>query len=238
MELARIAVYSLLVVIVGLLVFFLFQDWRRKKREIFASNIKSMISFVIDESCREWGSTASQRWWLIQREEHLKKIRSNYFDCEECIGYCIISDKKWEGCRKLDFSGENAIEYFLARLLEEVVDYGEQRERAVRDFVKIEAFSGPRDVFLSINGNKCTFLFFDTFNFCTFAEVIVEIKQIDWALNKSQSERLETDFGVGVILAKFEGSYVGMQFCTPRGWLMASLCREDFERAYAKAQKS
>lgn len=238
MDRTGVVVYALFATIFTIVGVLYVKRREEKKREIFSIEINSLITMIIAESCQVWGYSPSQRWWYIWRESFLEKKLSQYSACEEYISFSILSGKSWEKCKKLDFPANDSIEKFLNLRLKEVREYQELRNRIGRNFVRIDTFSRSRDVFLSINGDKCTFLFFDTFIFFTFAEVIVETKQIDWALNKSQSERLETDFGVGVILAKFEGSYVSMQFCTPRGWFMASLCREDFERAYAKAQKS
>lgn len=232
MELARVAVYSLLVVIVGLLVFFLFQDWKRNKREIFADKIRVLIARVKTESCMAWGLEISDRWLQIQRKYFSEKIRSNFTDFEKYIGYCIFLEKEWGECRKLDFPGEYSVENFLSSLLSGVLMYGHLMSTAIREFVHIEGFSAPYDVYLKREGGRCSFLYFDHLNYCTWSEVVVKTREIDWALDKSQSERLETGLGSSLILVKFEGSSVRMEFCTPRGWLPASFSREDFIRAY------
>lgn len=232
MDYSKIAVCSLLATIFTLLVYCLIQDWRRRKREIFADRIKALIVRVKKESCMAWGCDISNRWLQIQRNHFFEKICSNLTDSEKYIGYCIISEKDWDERKKLDFPGEYSVENFLSSLLNGVLMYGHLMSTAIREFVHIEGFSAPYDVYLKRKGDKCSFLYFDHLNYCTWSEVVVKTREIDWALDKSQSERLETGLGSSLILVKFEGSSVRMEFCTPRGWLPASFSREDFIKAY------
>jgi len=238
MNYSEAAVYVLLVVIGVLMAYFLLQDKKKKEKEIFSASVYALISIIKSESWSVWDRAPSERWWLQYREYFLEKIRSKFLDCEKYISYRILSGKKLEECAKLDLPGEYSVEKFLNRLLNEVRKYSDQKARAIREFVLIDAMSGPWDLYIKIEGEKCIFLYFDHLNYCTCSEAVVETSEIDWALNKSRTERVETYFSFTLISAEFKNTIVVMEFLTPRGWLPASFCREDFERAYAKARQS
>lgn len=238
MDRTGVVVYALFATIFTIVGVLYVKRREEKKREIFADRIRELIDRVKTESSLAWGYEISNRWLQIQRNHFFEKVLSKFTDSEKYISYRIFSEKGWGECKKLDFSGEYSVENFLSSLLSGVELYGHLRATAIKEFVLIEGFSSPYDVYLKRKGDKCSFLYFDHLNYCTWTEVVVKTREIDCALDKSQSERLETGLGSSLIWVKFEGSSVKLEFCTRRGWLPASFSREDFIRAYGEAQKS
>ena len=235
---AKVAVYSLLAIIVVCMTYSIISEKRRQRREIFGDRLKALIEIIKNESWSIWDDTPSQRWLFIHRECFLKEIRSKFTDCEQYVSYRVLSEKKLEGCTKIDFPGEYSVEKFLNRLLEGVRKYKELRNKAERDFVLIDAFRGPRDVFLKVDSDECVFLFFDHLNFCTYSEVKVATEEIKKLLAQTELLKEKTVFDLTRLFVEFEGSTVNMEFFTPVGWLLARICREDFKLAFYEAQKS
>lgn len=239
MDRAEVAVCTLLAIISSLLVYFLLKDRKEKKEEIFADRIKTLISLLKKESYKEWGHIVSYRFWSLRINDFLLKVMLfRYNTYEDYVGACVLFEKEWKGCKKLDFQGEESVEKFLQGLLEEVRKYYKQRVKAIREFTRVEGFSAPYDVFVKMQGDKCIFLYFDHLNYCTCAEVEVDAYEVKWAIERSKQERLETSFGSSEMLTIFENQAVKMRILTPAGWLPATFNKEDFEKALKEAQKS